>query len=571
MSKTIQDINQKINKKKVKVVTADEMTQIVRKIGAEGAAEEVDVVTTGTFGAMCSSGVWINFGHSQPPIKMSKAWLNDVEAYTGVAAVDAYIGVTQISESLGMEYGGAHVIEDLVSRRPVIVRAEAYGTDCYPRKRLETEITIEDLNQTVMSNPRNAYQKYAAATNSTSKIIYTYMGKLLPNFGNITYSGAGELSPLMNDPSFKTIGIGTKIFLGGAQEYITGCGTQHDPENEFSTLMVQGDLKKMSREFLRAAVFKGYGCTLYIGLGVPIPILNAEIAKSTGISDKEIVTFVLDYGIPSRSRPVLKRVSYEQLKSGIIEMNGLKVKTSPLSSYFMAKKIAETLKKWIKSGSFYLTEAVEKLPLKGSAKPMLQKEPPISQLPVKQKFELTEGHIYIKMIKDVSIAAFAFQSALKKCSGEISAGKYLWTALNATSVVFVRMFVLWEQYRLQKPVDGDMKRKIIRIKETIATIVSDEEFIPVGVQEILRQRRFLESYIHHDSLFYHTLEPYEVPDEAPEIIRRMAEAGSKMGVGPMSSVAGAIAEYAARAMVNAGARHVLVDNGGILPCTSIIQ
>lgn len=107
-----------------------------------------------------------------------------------------------------------------------------------------------------------------------------------------------------------------------------------------------------------------------------------------------------------------------------------------------------------------------------------------------------------------------------------------------------------------------MKRKLIRIRETIATIISDEEFIPVGEQEIMRQRSFLESYISHDPLFYRTLKPYAVPDEAPEIIRRMADAASKMGVGPMASVAGAIAEYAVRAMVEAGAAHVLVDNGG---------
>jgi len=391
MSKSIKDINQKINKKSAVVVTANEMTKIVQEIGPERAAEKVDVVTTGTFGAMCSSGVWLNFGHSEPPIKMSKVWLNDVEAYTGVAAVDAYLGATQISESLGMRYGGAHVIEDLVSQKPVIVRAEAYGTDCYPCKTIITEITIDDLNQAVMSNPRNAYQRYAAATNSSGKILYTYMGKLLPRFGNVTYSGAGELSPIMNDPSFKTIGVGTRIFLGGGLGYITGCGTQHDPQNGLATLMVQGNLKEMSPEFLRAAVFNGYGCTLYIGLGMPIPILNAEIAQAAGISDREIFTSVLDYSVPSRSRPALKKVSYEKLKSGIIELDGHQVRTSPLSSYLMAKKIAEILKRWIEKGSFYLTESVEKLSLKESVKPMLQKEPSNSASPVDQQVVLPAG------------------------------------------------------------------------------------------------------------------------------------------------------------------------------------
>ncbi len=370
MSKTIVDINKKIKKGTVRVVRADEMTKIVRKFGPGRAAEEVDVVTTGTFGAMCSSGVWLNFGHSEPPIKMTRVWLNDVEAYTGVAAVDAFLGATQISRMRGMEYGGAHVIEDLLEGKTIVLRAVAYGTDCYPRKRILTQINLNDLNFALMSNPRNAYQRYNAATNSSQKILYTYMGKLLPNYGNATFSGAGELSPLMNDPEYRTIGIGTRIFIGGSQGYITGSGTQHNPQNTFGTLMVQGNLKNMSAQYIRAATFKGYGCTLYIGIGVPIPVLNPEIAKNAGIGDEEIFTEVLDYSVPSRSRPAVKKVSYAELKSGCIEINGKPVRTSPLSSYSMAKKIADDLKRWIEKGEFKLTEAVENLPLKADLKPL---------------------------------------------------------------------------------------------------------------------------------------------------------------------------------------------------------
>lgn len=107
-----------------------------------------------------------------------------------------------------------------------------------------------------------------------------------------------------------------------------------------------------------------------------------------------------------------------------------------------------------------------------------------------------------------------------------------------------------------------MERKKVEIKETIATIISDKEFIPIGEQETFRQRCYIEDYIRQDPLFLNTLEPYEVSPEAPEIVRRMTKAGTKVGVGPMSSVAGAIAEFAVRAMVGAGATHAVVDNGG---------
>jgi uncharacterized protein (DUF39 family) len=375
MSKNIHEINEKIKNHTVRVVTADEMTKIVRNLGAEQAAAEVDVVTTGTFGAMCSSGVWLNFGHSEPPIKMARVWLNDVEAYAGVAAVDAYLGVTQPSETLGMEYAGAHVIEDLLLGKPVVLRAVSTGSDCYPRKELLTEITLADLNQAIMSNPRNAYQRYNAAANSGERVLHTYMGKLLPGCGNVNFSGAGELSPLMNDPEYAAIGIGTRIFLGGGIGYITGSGTQHNPKAQFATLMVQGDLKQMSAEFLKAALFHGYGSSMYIGIGIPIPVLDAGIAKNTGISDREIETDVVDYSVASRTRPVLGRFNYEQLKSGSVRIGERKIPTAPLVSYSKSRQVAATLKQWIEQGGFLLSEPVAKISAQGAAKPMTQKQP----------------------------------------------------------------------------------------------------------------------------------------------------------------------------------------------------
>ena len=370
--KTIREINEKIKEGNVCVVTAEEMKEIVQELGAKEAAKEVDVVTTGTFGMMCSSGVFFNFGHSDPPIKMQRVWLNDVEAYTGIAAVDAFLGATQLSESRGMEYGGAHVIEDLVNGKEVELKAISYGTDCYPRKKVATSITLEDVNQAIMVNPRNAYQRYRAATNSSNRILRTYMGTLLPNFGNVTFAGTGEISPLNNDPDYRTIGIGTRIFLCGAKGYIIGEGTQHAPP--YGTLMVKGNLKEMKPEYIKAAVMPGYGVTIFLGIGVPIPVLDEEIAKATGIRDEQIVTEIIDFGVPRRERPVVKKVTYAELKSGKVEINGEEVRVSPLSSLYMARKIMKELKKMIEKGEFFLTEPVERLPRKGVVKPMKEKK-----------------------------------------------------------------------------------------------------------------------------------------------------------------------------------------------------
>ncbi|MEM3377684.1 MAG: homocysteine biosynthesis protein [Candidatus Bathyarchaeia archaeon] len=370
----MEEINEKIKKGDVQVLTAEEMKRLVESSGVEVAFREVDVVTTGTFGAMCSSGAVINLGHADPPIKIEKAWINDVPICHPGAAVDLYIGATSMSERQPFEYGGGHVIEDLVSGKEVELRATAYGTDCYPRTQIRTHLTKDDLNQFYLLNFRNCYQRYACAVNSRDETIYTYMGKLLPRLKNATYSGAGELNPLMNDPDYETIGIGTRIFLGGTQGYVIGEGTQHDPQNRLGTIMVRGDAKKMSPEFLRGASFTRYGTTLYVGIGIPIPILNLGLAKKTAIRDEEIFTNVVDYGVPRRNRPVLGRVSYKELKSGSITVGDKRIRVSSLSSLKTARKIAATLKKWIEEGEFYLTAPVERLPLDTVFKPMRQTE-----------------------------------------------------------------------------------------------------------------------------------------------------------------------------------------------------
>ena len=376
--RSIDEINEKIKRGDAVVLTADEMIELVESKGVKVAAKEVDVVTTGTFGAMCSSGAIINLGHSDPPIKIHRAWINDVEVSHPGAAVDLYIGATQMSETKPFEYGGGHVIEDLIRGKEVELRAVSYGTDCYPRTRIDTVITKDDLNQFFLLNFRNCYQRYACATNSSDEIKYTYMGKLYPRFGNATFSGAGQLNPLMKDPDYETIGIGTRIFLGGAEGYVIGEGTQHNPKALSGTIMVRGDAKKMSADFIRGASFTKYGTTLYVGIGIPIPILHEKLAEKASLRDEEIFTEVVDYGVPRRDRPKLRRVTYKELKSGKITIKDKDVKVSPLSSLKKAKLIAETLKKWIEEGVFFLTSPVERLPRDTIFKPMRQLEGPIS-------------------------------------------------------------------------------------------------------------------------------------------------------------------------------------------------
>ena len=384
MSKTIEEINEKIKQGKAVVVTAEEIIDIAKEKGTKKAAEEVDVVTTGTFGPMCSSGAYFNTGHTKPRIKLGggRVLLNDVPAYTGLAAVDLLIGCTALPDDDPrnkvhpgeFNYGGGHVIEELVAGKDIRLEATSYGTDCYPRKKLETLINIKDLNEAVLFNIRNAYQNYNVAANTSDKTIYTYMGVLRANLGNINYCSAGQLSPLLNDPHYKTIGIGTKVFLGGGTGFVSWQGTQHNPDvprtdkgvptRGSGTLCVIGDLKQMSPRWLVGTSMLGYGCTLTVGIGVPIPILSEEILSYTTVTDAEIFGAVIDYSsdYPNLKADILGEVSYAQLKSGKVKLKGKEIATASLSSYPRAVEIAGTLKEWILGGKFLLTEPAAPLP-----------------------------------------------------------------------------------------------------------------------------------------------------------------------------------------------------------------
>ncbi len=382
MERSIAEINEKIKKGDVVVVTASEVKEMIDKEGVDEVFKKVDVVTTGTFGAMCSSGAFVNLGHADPPIRITDAWLDDVYAYSGLAAVDLYIGATQVS-TVDSKFGGAHVIEKLIKGERIRLKALNPGTDCYPRKEIETWIDKNTINQAYLYNPRNCYQNYAAATNGSNKTLHTYMGILLPNYGNVTYSTSGEISPLMNDPYLETIGIGTRIFFGGTVGYVAWEGTQfnknaeRDPKTGIplptgATLALIGNLKEMSTEFVKPAVIEGYGISMYMGVGIPIPLLNIDIVRRVSIRNRDIYTYIEDYGVQRRDKPIVKKVSYEELQSGKVKIGEKYVKSAPLSSLRKAIEISKILKDWIKDGHFLLSEKVENLPIEGKYESMNQ-------------------------------------------------------------------------------------------------------------------------------------------------------------------------------------------------------
>ena len=118
----------------------------------------------------------------------------------------------------------------------------------------------------------------------------------------------------------------------------------------------------MSDEYLKGATVPGYGTSLFVGIGIPIPILDEDMARKTAVRNRDIKVRILDYGVQRRDRPVIKEVTYEELFSGKVDIDGKTVRSSPLSSMKVSMKIMDDLRASIENKAFFLTAPVETLP-----------------------------------------------------------------------------------------------------------------------------------------------------------------------------------------------------------------
>jgi L-aspartate semialdehyde sulfurtransferase len=331
---------------------------------------------------MESSGAIINLGQTDPPIKIRQCWLDGVPAYAGFGAVDLYLGASQMADTTGFgenseanlakERGGGHVIQDLIAGKSVQLRAIGQVTDCYPRANFETSISRDRINQFYLSNPRNLYQNFIVGTNGGDRPLHTYLGVLQPQLGNAVYANSGAMSPLLNDPELNLVGIGTRILLGGGIGYVSWEGTQHFPLQKrlpnqtpigpAATLALIGDAKQMDPHWVRGCYFKGYGASLMLGVAVPLPVLNEAVVEACAVRDEDLVAPIVDFSIPRRVRPTFGLVSYAQLKSGKLNIDGKIVRVAPLASLYLSRQVSMLLKQKIQAREFFLTEPVAALP-----------------------------------------------------------------------------------------------------------------------------------------------------------------------------------------------------------------
>ena len=167
-----------------------------------------------------------------------------------------------------------------------------------------------------MCNPRNAYQRYNAADQFHRPRPPHLHGNAPSLLWECDLLRCGHLKPDIGRSTVPDDRGRCPDFPGGARGMVVGEGTQHSPAGGFGTLMVTGDMKEMSPEYARAATMHGYGVTLYIGVGIPLPVVDIGVVRSTAIRDEDIVVEVMDYGIPHRNRPAVRQVTYAEPRSG---------------------------------------------------------------------------------------------------------------------------------------------------------------------------------------------------------------------------------------------------------------
>ena len=367
MQRTYDEINEKILAGKAQVLTGVEAKALIKEKGIKHFLNNVDVVTFASFEMTTNAILYLNFGQTDPLIYFSEAYINNVAAMVS-GPTDLVLSCVSISED-NPEYGGAHIIEDLVKGKDLHFKSTGRNLTVFPNKEFETWFNLKNLNSARLILNQAINQNNIVACNSGQKDLNTNMGTLIGKLENSTFNSSSYLNPLINDPYCKTIGLGSRIWISGAIGYVLGHGSNHNPvqkRNEFNipigpgiTMSAVADLHSINPKWIRGGYLKSYGPVLYIGIGVPVPVLNEEIAEAVSITDDKIHTTIVDFSIPRRTKPTFGQCTYQELRTSTVLINKKPTLSAPLSSMAFALEICNQLKEAIINKNLMLSEPIE--------------------------------------------------------------------------------------------------------------------------------------------------------------------------------------------------------------------
>jgi putative methanogenesis marker 16 metalloprotein len=293
-SRTLSQIKQKIDNGEATVLTAEEISDLVRE-GNEPEFDDVDVVTTGTCGIMSGTAAILHIKVGEPGSfkKASKILLNGVPGFPGpcpnewLGSVDLIIYGTSHS-IYDDDYGGGFLFQDIVKGNEIEVEMESINGEA-----IETNVTIDDMGTAQMIGTRLAFKNYTAFVNPSAESVPSIFNAVNMEgpFQGLSFSGCGELNPLQNDPHMRIIKGGAKVLLCGSEGLVLGQGTRSSQEKP--NLMISADMRQMNPLYVGG--FKtAAGPEVFNSVAAAIPILNEDILKDTFITNKEIKLPVAD-------------------------------------------------------------------------------------------------------------------------------------------------------------------------------------------------------------------------------------------------------------------------------------
>lgn len=292
--RSIEEINQKIQRGEATVLTAEEVSNLV-KSGGEPEAEDIDVITTGTCGIMSGTAAIFHVKTGEPGSfkKAKNVLLNGVPGFSGpcpnewLGSVDMVVYGTAHS-IYDPDYGGGFLFKDIVSGKDIEIEVESIHGE-----KIKSTVNIGDFGTARMIGTRLAFKNYTAFINPTSKSVASIFHaiKMEGPYRGLSFSGCGELNPLQNDPVMNTLKMGTKVLMCGSEGIIIGNGTRSTPEKP--NLMISADMYDMDPHFLGG--FKtAAGPEVFNSVAAAIPVLNEEILKNTYIINRDIQLPIAD-------------------------------------------------------------------------------------------------------------------------------------------------------------------------------------------------------------------------------------------------------------------------------------
>jgi uncharacterized protein (DUF39 family) len=347
----------------LRVLSAEAFRRLARDHDVATAFARTDVVVAADAVFTDQASLHLSLGPTDPPIRLKGIRLGEVQ---GLASGGSGELVLPIGGALGDldRCGGATVLHRLLKGEAVPLAATGEATRQHPRRELHTELTLKRVASGRLLLHRAIGENGIVAASSQPGLCHSPIGPLLGPLTTALYSCGGAGSIGMTSPGLRALGPGSPVLVAGAIGWVLGSGSGHQPQprrqasgharSPGAVAAVAVDLHGLDPHWLRPCHFEGHGTGLLVAIAAPVPLLNLTEAAWAATGPEALQAPVLDLAIPRRVRPALGQVSYAELLTGRVEVQGRRLRCAPAHSPRLATSITERLISLLRAGDFPL-------------------------------------------------------------------------------------------------------------------------------------------------------------------------------------------------------------------------